>query len=189
MSLSKPQDDSVVKKLIKRYLKLLQERPILTKSCTSACTGAIGSILSQYVSSASGQPMSINLRNVLAFALTGFVFVGPVMHNFYRLLEQVVPKTADYAVLKRMIIDRVFYTPFFLITYLYLLSLFEGHGISLAKKKVDQVYMHALKLNWKVLTVIQYININHIPQQYRVLFGNAISLAWNCYIALKRSSS
>jgi hypothetical protein len=41
----------------------------------------------------------------------------------------------------------------------------QGHRLGLAKTKVDQVYMHALKMNWKVLTIIQYININHIPQQ------------------------
>jgi hypothetical protein len=34
MSLSKPQDNSILKKIVKQYLKLLNERPVLTKSCT-----------------------------------------------------------------------------------------------------------------------------------------------------------
>jgi hypothetical protein len=188
MSLSKPRDDNILQRIIGQYLKLLREKPLLTKSCTSACTGAIGSILSQCVSTAGGQrPNSINWRNVLAFALTGFVLVGPTLHNFYQLLEQVVPKSASKAVLKRLLIDRVLFTPAFLLVYLYCLSLFEGHGLKLARRKVDQVYFMALKMNWKVLTLIQYINISYVPQQYRVLFSNSISLAWNCYIALKRS--
>jgi len=57
------------------------------------------------------------------------------MHNFYHFLEQIAPKNAPYSVLKRMFIDRFLYTPFFLLTYLYCLSLIEGHGFALAKKK------------------------------------------------------
>jgi peroxisomal membrane protein 2 len=187
MSLSKPEDDNIVKRAIRQYLRLLREKPVLTKSLTSACTGAVSSLLSQYVSMSKTNTRTVNWKNVMAFALTGFLFVGPVMHNFYRLLEQVAPKTSPHSVLKKMIIDRILYTPVFLLTYLYLLSIFEGHSLKVAKSKVDQVYPHAIRMNWKVLTVIQYININYIPQQYRVLFGNAISLAWNCYIAIKRS--
>jgi hypothetical protein len=189
MSLSKPHDDNnILQKAVQVYLRLLRDRPLLTKSCTSACTATIGSLLSQYVSKPSGKSLVINWKNVRAFALTGFLFVGPLMHTFYQVLEQIVPKNAKRAALKRLIIDRFFFTPFFLIVYLYCLSLFEGHGLQLAKTKVDQVFLMALKMNWKVLTLVQYININYVPQQYRVLVGNVVSLAWNCYIALQRAA-
>jgi peroxisomal membrane protein 2 len=188
MSLSKPENDNIIQRIVRQYLKLLREKPLLTKACTSACTATVGSLLSQYVSTPAGRSLHVNWRNVLAFALTGFLFVGPVLHNFYQLLEQLVPKNANRAALKRLLIDRFLFTPFFLIVYLYCLSLFEGHGLKLAKTKVDQVFLMALKMNWKVLTIIQYVNINYVPQQYRLLVGNVISLAWNSYIALKRSA-
>lgn len=186
MSLSKSQDDNFFKAIVQKYLRLLHEKPLLTKACTSACTGALGNLMSQWlVPSASGK---INWRSVLAFALTGFCFVGPVMHNFYRYLEKVVPKNASRVFLKRLLIDRFLYTPFFLIVYLYSVALLEGLPGKIDHEKVLAVYRIAVVMNWKALTIIQFININYVPQQYRVLVGNFISLAWNCYIALKRKA-
>jgi len=62
----------------------------------------------------------------------------------------------------------------------------QGHGIALAKKKVDQVYMHALKMNWKILTVIQYININYVPQQ--VVIKHSIFVDLSTFIQFLRGS-
>lgn len=65
--------------------------------------------------------MSVNCLS----SVVRFLFVGPVMHNFYRFLERVVPKDASRVFLKRLLIDRFLYTPFFLIVYLYSVAILE----------------------------------------------------------------
>ncbi|XP_031697269.1 protein SYM1-like [Anarrhichthys ocellatus] len=37
-------------------------------------------------------------------------------------------------------------------------------------------YWTALKMNWKVWTPFQFININFVPVQFRVLFANSVAL-------------
>lgn len=186
MSLSKPNHDSGVKALLRRYQRLLKERPVLTKACTSACTAALGNLLSQYIVPSGSN--RINWRSVLAFAMTGFLFVGPVMHHFYRFLEKAVPSNSSRVTMKRLLIDRFLYTPLFLIIYLYCVSVFESRSFDLDHQKILGVYKIAVKMNWKALTIVQYINIKYVPQEYRVLVGNVISLAWNCFIAMKRKT-
>jgi len=124
----------------------------------------------------------------LCYAITGFVLVGPAMHHYYRLAEMLVPMSAPNARIKRLLIDRFLYTPAFLVVYLYFLCILEGCGPELAKKKIKAIYWMVYKANLKVLTLIQFINLSYVPQQYRVLFGNAVSIFWSCYIASKRST-
>ena len=37
--------------------------------------------------------------------------------------------------------------------------------------------------NWKVWTVPQFVNVNFVPQKFRVLFANMVSLVWNVYLS------
>ncbi|KAK7172796.1 hypothetical protein R3I93_002808 [Phoxinus phoxinus] len=43
-----------------------------------------------------------------------------------------------------------------------------------------------MKMNWKVWTPFQFININYIPVQFRVLFANLVALFWYAYLASVR---
>jgi len=203
MSLSKPRDpevrdagspdkapSNIFTAALQQYARLLREKPILTKSCTSACTGALGNILSQVLilRSSAGSRKHLDLYSILCYAATGFILVGPAMHHYYRLMEEIVPRHVKACSAKRMLIDRLVYTPSFLFVYLFFLCMLEGCGPELAMKKIRLVYWIVYTANLKALTVLQYINLNYVPQQYRVLFGNVVSVFWSCYIATKRSS-
>jgi len=198
MSLSRPSDPgtsdkasgNILTAALQQYAKLLREKPILTKSCTSACTGALGNILAQLLlmRSSAGNKNHIELYPVLCYAATGFILVGPAMHHYYKLLEEVVPHYARRCTAKRMLIDRLMYTPAFLFVYLFFLCTLEGCTPEVALKKIKIVYWIVYTANLKFLTLLQYINLNYVPQQYRVLFGNVVSVFWSCYIATKRSS-
>ncbi|TNN21620.1 Peroxisomal membrane protein 2 [Liparis tanakae] len=41
-------------------------------------------------------------------------------------------------------------------------------------------------MNWKVWTPFQFININFVPVQFRVLFANMVALFWYAYLASVR---
>jgi peroxisomal membrane protein 2 len=36
----------------------------------------------------------------------------------------------------------------------------------------------------KVWTLTQYINLQYVPVQFRVLFANIVALGWNTYLAV-----
>jgi peroxisomal membrane protein 2 len=190
MSFSKLSDDdsNFLARLWHGYMRLLAEKPLLTKACTSACTGALGNLLSQYLRPSQGAPKHIDWHSVLNYAGTAFVLVAPMMHNYYRLVEKYIPVHASQYKLKRLLVDRLLYTPAFLCIYLYVMCLLEGCGPTLARQKVKVMFWIIYKMNLKILTIVQFINLSYIPPQYRVLFGNLISILWSCYVASKRSS-
>jgi hypothetical protein len=49
--------------------------------------------------------------------------------------------------------------------------------------KVRSGLIPLLIANWKIWTVPQFVNINFVPAQFRVLFANVVGLAWNAYLS------
>jgi len=66
------------------------------------------------------------------------------------------------------------------------MNILEAKGWEDFEKKMRRSYWTALKMNWKVWTPFQFININFVPVQFRVLFANMIALFWYAYLASVR---
>ncbi|XP_002734981.1 peroxisomal membrane protein 2-like [Saccoglossus kowalevskii] len=183
-------DDPLIQKLITEYLRLLQSRPVLTKAVTSAIISALGDIIAQKIVSSRGPShlpyTGIHWRSVAAISTFGFVVSGPVIHHIYHLLDTLVTKDTSYAGIKRVLIDRLIFAPPYLLLFFYVVSILEGKGHVASVKKIKETFLTALLMNWKIWTPLQYININYIPRQYRVLFGNAVALGWTIYLASKK---
>lgn len=43
--------------------------------------------------------------------------------------------------------------------------LWQGLGSDVAIQKIRDTFWTALKMNWKIWTVFQYINVNYVPLQ------------------------
>ncbi|KAL5015865.1 hypothetical protein ScPMuIL_005454 [Solemya velum] len=179
----------IVEKLLNRYIKLLVEKPVLTKGLTSCVVAGLGNFVSQLVS---GNPNSkdgrIVWRSVLAYSTFGLVFSGPLIHHFYRLMEKLMPSSRKSKTdpIKRIILDRLIFAPPFIVLFLYVIAILEGQGNAAAIQKIRDQYWSILLLNWKVWTPVQYLNVNYIPPKYRVLFGNLIAFVWTIIVARQR---
>lgn len=186
MSLSKESKEGVFERILNKYLKSLQERPLLTKSCTSASVSALGNFLSQII--APNPDNKIHWRSVLSYAIFAFTLSAPIIHYFYIYLEKFSPKKekSKTDAIKRLIIDRFLFTPPFILLFLYVVPLLEGQSSAYAIQRIREVFWMILKMNWKVWTIFTYINVNYVPIKYRVLFGNAVGLFWSIYVAIQR---
>ncbi|CAG5114917.1 unnamed protein product [Candidula unifasciata] len=182
----KPANNGILHRAVAEYVRLLQDRPIITKAATNAIISGIGNIISQLVAPDPATGGRINWRSVLAYSSFGFLVNGPLVHHFYAFLEKAVPKSTPNATLKRVLIDRLLFAPPFLLLFLYYVSLVEGAGNKGAVRKITDTYWLILKLNWTAWTFVQYININHVPLKYRTVFGNLCSLIWMMFISIKR---
>ncbi|KAH3891846.1 peroxisomal membrane protein 2-like [Dreissena polymorpha] len=187
MSLSKESRENFFERLLNNYQKWLKEKPLLTKACTSGSVSALGNVISQKVAPQPGG--KIVWRSVLSYAAFGFCLSAPIIHYFYIWLEKILPRketTSQIENIKRLLIDRFIFTPPFILLFLYVVTILEGHGSAVAIKKIKEQFWTILKMNWKVWTLFTYINVNYIPQKYRVLFGNMVGLFWSVFVALKR---
>uniref|UniRef100_K7GB37 Peroxisomal membrane protein 2 n=1 Tax=Pelodiscus sinensis TaxID=13735 RepID=K7GB37_PELSI len=156
------------------------------RSACSAVLSALGSLLSQVIERSRRKPgtsKSVDLSGPLRFAIYGFLFTGPLSHYFYLYLEQLIPPDAAFAVIKRLLVDRLLVAPPFLVLFFFVMNLLEGKDLSAFTEKMRSSYWAALKMNWKVWTPVQFVNVNYVPLQFRVLFGNLVALFWFAYLA------
>ncbi|KAJ8379394.1 hypothetical protein SKAU_G00001720 [Synaphobranchus kaupii] len=184
-------DPSFHRRLLQQYLLLLKKYPILTKSVTSGILSALGNLLSQALESRKKRTdgdlkKDINILGPARFAIYGLCFTGPLSHYFYQLMDLLFPSTVPYCTLKRLLLDRLVFAPAFLLLFFFVMNILEGRTFSAFQGKVRAGYWLALKMNWKVWTPFQFININYVPVQFRVLFANLVALFWYAYLASVR---
>lgn len=176
MSLSKP--SNIIYSLIGAYFQRLYTSPLKTKAITSCIIAALGNIASQKLAGA----RHLNEDSVLAFALFGLFFGGPLPHYFYAFVPLLVRNPLGI-----LLIERLLYTPCFQALALYMLAIFEGKSHRMASIQMQKLYLPTLTANLKYLTLLQFINIKYVPPMLRVLMGNLIGFAWIIFLANKRA--
>ena len=56
------------------------------------------------------------------------LITGPVSHYFYQLMEVWMPTTDPYCIVKRLLLDRLFFAPGFLLIFYFVMNILEvGH--------------------------------------------------------------
>lgn len=184
-------DASIHFRLLQQYLVLLKNYPILTKSVTSGILSALGNLLSQILEARkknkSGAPVGeIDPAAAARYATFGFFITGPVSHIFYQLMEVWMPATDPLCIVKRLLLDRLIFAPGFLLIFYFVMNILEAKGWRDFESKMRGSYWIALKMNWKVWTPFQFVNINFVPVEFRVLFANMVALFWYAYLASLR---
>ncbi|XP_037633506.1 peroxisomal membrane protein 2 [Sebastes umbrosus] len=184
-------DASIHFRLLHQYLFLLKKYPILTKSVTSGILSALGNLLSQILEARKKakngvQVNEIDTAGAARYAVYGLFITGPLSHYFYQLMEVWMPSTDPLCIVKRLLLDRLIFAPGFLLIFYFVMTVLEGKGWRDFEKKMRGSYWTALKMNWKVWTPFQFININFVPVQFRVLFANMIALFWYAYLSTVR---
>ncbi|KAJ8312223.1 hypothetical protein KUTeg_009596 [Tegillarca granosa] len=105
-------------------------------------------------------------KNRFEKLLSGYTKFGSVsgLGNFLsQLIVPVEGKAIDG--IKRVILDRFIFTPPFILLFLYVVTILEGHGHEAAITKIKETYWTILKLNWRIWTIFQFINVNYVPQK------------------------
>ncbi|XP_065197019.1 peroxisomal membrane protein 2-like [Sycon ciliatum] len=179
------QQDSALTKALTVYRFALRTNPMLVKGVTSGMISALGNVVAQLISP-QGPGGKINWRSVASFGAFNAVVTGPLTHHLYRILEGAVPRNMKYAAVYRVAIDRLLFAPPYLMVFFFVVALLEGLSVQAAIQRIRGVFWTALKMNWKVWTLAQYINFSYVPTEYRVLFANVISFLWNIYLAYRR---
>uniref|UniRef100_A0A8C5PIA9 Peroxisomal membrane protein 2 n=1 Tax=Leptobrachium leishanense TaxID=445787 RepID=A0A8C5PIA9_9ANUR len=175
--------------LLHGYLRLLQERPLLTKALTSAILPALGNLLAQSLDKrrkSEKSPKNVDFAGPFRFAVYGFLVTGPLSHYLYLFMDQVIPSSAPLAGLRRLLLDRFIIAPTFLLLFFCVMNILEGKDLAFLNQKLKKGYWLALKMNWKVWTPFQFINMTYIPVQFRVLFANMVAFFWYAYLASAR---
>nr|CAH7738295.1 unnamed protein product [Callosobruchus chinensis] len=177
MSLSKP-----VINALSFYFGQLFEHPVRTKAITCAIIATTGNLASQKLSGAK----ALDYQSILAYGIYGLAVGGTIPHYFYSFLDWAVPEDAAFGIAKKLLLERLVYSPLYQGFTLYVLARLEGKDHNGAVEQLQHLYWPILTSSWKYLTVIHLINLSVVPPMLRVLIINLMGFFWTIYVANKR---
>ena len=154
---------------------------LLTKSCSSFVGFLLGDLLSQMLTSTS----KFNIVRFLRMGTFGALVHAPAGHFFYRNLEKRIPGPSRNAVVKKIIVDQMLWTPLFATLMFSYNGVLAGHALptvleAMKTSKSVVTYMITSLLLWPTA---HYINYNAVPPNKRLLFINSIQIFFNTIIA------
>lgn len=177
MALSKP-----IYNALGFYFEQLFNNPIRTKAVTSAIIASGGNLAAQRIAGVK----YLDTNSFLAYGIYGLLFGGTIPHYFYGWMERAVPEEAAFNLIKKLILERLIYSPLYTAFTQYMISRLEGKNHEHAVKQLKALYWVVLTSSWKYLTLIQLLNLSVVPPMLRVLTVNLIGFFWTIYIANKR---
>ncbi|XP_038202645.1 peroxisomal membrane protein 2 isoform X2 [Arvicola amphibius] len=171
---------SLPRRVLAQYLLLLKLYPVFTKAVSSGILSALGNLLAQMIEKKQKKDsQSLDVKGLLRYLVYGFFVTGPLSHYFYLFMDYWIPPEVPLAIVKRLLLDRLLFAPAFLLLFFLIINLLEGKDAA----KMRSGFWPALQMNWRMWTPLQFININYVPQQFRVLFANIAALFWYAYLA------
>lgn len=79
-----------LKNVASKYMRLNEEKPLMTKGVSAALIGAVGDVFSQSLFAfASGARFQWDMTRTLTFTMMGLCFKGPFMHVWYNVLGRI----------------------------------------------------------------------------------------------------
>ncbi|KAL9655204.1 hypothetical protein ABK040_008979 [Willaertia magna] len=199
------------KRLIHGYSQLLLEHPVKTKSITCGIITSLGDAITQnIVNKTSSSDNHSLIRSCKMFAYG--CFLGPIIHNWLKLLEFVFPISQNattrqkfIATLKRVGLEISIYSPFITSTFYTINTTIDYYYpdektpnfineqrlrgdslINVLKSKIERDLLDTYSVSVRFWPFVQTVNYFFTPLIYRPLVINFISVGWNAFLCSKQ---
>ena len=143
-------------------------RPLITKSLASS----VGFILGDLLAAISSYPGPYNVLRSLQMGLFGAAIHAPLGQSFYRFLNKIIPENTKLAVVFKLLVDQIVWSPSFIALFLTFNGILRGlspHLILLSMKK----HMCTLLLvSWCVWPLAHLLNVLYVSRKMRLLYFN-----------------
>ncbi|BEI87804.1 uncharacterized protein CcaverHIS019_0105220 [Cutaneotrichosporon cavernicola] len=183
------------KRLLARYLRALEARPLRTKMITSMCLFATGDTLAQFGIEGRRLPWSKReeegekndevwdpTRAARLMFYGCFVF-APFAHNWINLLERVKFPSRLKTLAARVTLDQVVWGPFIVCLFWTSNGFLEGKTPAEVKAKLDMAFVPVYTKSLMVFGPTALVNFAFVPLQHRLLVGQSVGLGWNTYLS------
>lgn len=180
------------------YDRWLHERPLLTKGVTSAVLFGLGDRIAQRLEDSESTPDSDNgtddalrwknsLSRTARMMVWGGLLFAPVGHGWYNLLEKAVRGKGRAAVVKKIALDQLVFTPPVTLAFFSVMQCMEGESVDTAVQSSVAKVPPTLAVNWTVWPLIHVCTFGFVPLQYRILFINFANIGWSAFLSIMSS--
>ncbi|KND00844.1 uncharacterized protein SPPG_03948 [Spizellomyces punctatus DAOM BR117] len=168
----------------KRYLQLLEEKPLITKSLSAGAIGVAGDIIAQRIDSPS-EHKKWDPKRTLRLGVYGMLIGAPLTHGWYKILDRRIGGGMDMATsLKKVAMDQLLAAAPFTALFFVCNSYMEGCTRPQIQERLQSNLWPTLKANWAVWPAALAINFRFVPLKCRVLVVNILGLGWGTYLSM-----
>lgn len=148
-------------------MRLMEEAPIATKALSTVVLNGLGDMIAQILIEKRYSSEDWDLRRFGIQCFLGGALIGPALHFWYTVLNNVFPSRSVAGTVKRVIADQFGFAPFFLPTFLFCLYFLEGRRETIVQD-ISSQWLDVLVSNWKLWIPFQIINFGLIPLNLQV---------------------
>lgn len=172
------------------YKKLLVEKPLLTKSTTSAIIMGVSDAMTQRLEHrflGIEKKFDHDWRRTWYAFSTGFCWSGPSAHTWYQQLENICgyfPVSGPIqGLVLRLVLDALIFSPITIAGFFTANSLIQGKSLAVIQEKLSTKWKNAVYAAWSFWPVVNIVNFSMIPLSFRVLYSNIMALIWTGYLS------
>lgn len=153
---------------------------LFTNICISVSLSSVGDCLEQQYEIVTKDLDKYSGKRTAHMALSGLT-VGIVCHYWYKFIDQRLPGRTFRVVMRKVFWDQMICSPIVISTFFLTLGLLENTS---RDEIIEEIKDKAWKLyvaEWVVWPPAQIINFYWLPNKYRILYDNTISLGYDVY--------
>jgi hypothetical protein len=172
------------------YVTMLATRPHATRSATAVLMFFASDAAAQALAArAGGHPRKRGGKGdqdwarSVRFAAFGGLLHAPACAAFFAALDAALPGTSPATVALKIGVDRAFFAPFILAAAIAWMQLTGGATPPAAARAVRARLARTWLLSCGVWIPAHVVGFSHVPLHLRVLYVNAVALAWNCALS------
>jgi len=135
-------------------------------------------------------PPPFDFERLTRFAAYGFL-MAPVQYQWYGFLARSFPLLKGHSTIpamKRVAMDQLVFAPVGLACFFTFMTVAEGGGKRAISRKLQDVYLPALKANYMLWPLVQMLNFRVIPIQFQIPFVSTVGIAWTAYLSLTNAA-
>ncbi|KAI5776214.1 hypothetical protein EDC01DRAFT_720134 [Geopyxis carbonaria] len=131
-----------------------------------------------------------DVERLVRFMSWGFL-MAPIQLQWFQLLSEWFPITElnkTTATIWRVLVDQVFFSPIGLGLFFIFMTVAEGGRKNAVMRKLNHVFLPALKSNYVLWPAVQLINFRIISLPLQLPFASTIGICWTTYLSLKNDA-
>ncbi|XP_022160845.1 protein Mpv17-like [Myzus persicae] len=167
--------------LFKWYNFCSQTYPIRTNLVQTGIMFGIGDLIAQ--SAVEKRELDkIDWLRTVRYASIGCA-IGPSLTLWYKTMNRLGTQNTIPIVTKKILVDQLIASPIITGSIMIMSRVFSGDEWPQIQKKLENNYADVLLTSYTIWPAVQALNFTIIPQQYRVLTVQIVSIFWNTYLS------
>ncbi|RNA35084.1 mpv17 2 [Brachionus plicatilis] len=175
--------------------RMFKTHLLLSNTASTMCLLGIGDSLSQHIEIRLTNKWNHNLTQDSHSVVQNYDLIrtikvasvgsltGPFLHNWYLFLDKKYPFKNPKSIIKKMLLDQLLAAPLLNILFITAIHTLDGKHLKQIYETFKEKLLTIYAYDCMIWPLCQFINFYFIPNVYRLLYINFISVLWNALLS------